>query len=281
MARKKNLERAIVLGLILSTGVYGSAWAEPIEAVNNENSSEYTSVILDTSIEINDGDNGNIVLDNAAKHTVSITANGEKSNISLKGENTAIWVADDILAGTTVALKADGDIIIDADNGIQANAKAREDENVSQINLTAKNNKITANNIGIYSTGGVDVLLNAESNEIISKGEYGIQATQSSDGKLNLIATNGNNTVKAENGTAIRANGEKVITLDASGNNIVIGGIYGIENTETNQFIKTHNKIYTDLDAVNNIIYGTDTAIKSDGLGITDIKADQNNNIGF
>ena len=28
MARKKNLERAIVLGLILSTGVYGSAWAE-------------------------------------------------------------------------------------------------------------------------------------------------------------------------------------------------------------------------------------------------------------
>ncbi|MDM8110584.1 autotransporter outer membrane beta-barrel domain-containing protein [Phascolarctobacterium faecium] len=281
MARKKNLERAIVLGLILSTGVYGSAWAEPIEAVNNENSSEYTSVILDTSIEINDGDNGNIVLDNAAKHTVSITANGEKSNISLKGENTAIWVADDILAGTTVALKADGDIIIDADNGIQANAKAREDENVSQINLTAKHNKITANNIGIYSTGGVDVLLNAESNEIISKGEYGIQATQSSDGKLNLIATNGNNTVKAENGTAIRANGEKVITLDASGNNIVIGGIYGIENTETNQFIKTHNKIYTDLDAVNNIIYGTDTAIKSDGLGITDIKADQNNNIGF
>ena len=28
MKRSKNLERAIVLGLILSTGVYGSAWAE-------------------------------------------------------------------------------------------------------------------------------------------------------------------------------------------------------------------------------------------------------------
>lgn len=28
MKRRKNLERAIVLGLILSTGVYGSAWAE-------------------------------------------------------------------------------------------------------------------------------------------------------------------------------------------------------------------------------------------------------------
>lgn len=30
MKRRKNLERAIVLGLILSTGLYGSAWAEPI-----------------------------------------------------------------------------------------------------------------------------------------------------------------------------------------------------------------------------------------------------------
>lgn len=28
MKGKKNLERAIILGLILSTGVYGSAWAE-------------------------------------------------------------------------------------------------------------------------------------------------------------------------------------------------------------------------------------------------------------
>lgn len=280
MKGKKNLERAIILGLILSTGVYGTALAEPIEAVDNENSSEYTSVILDTSIEINDGDNGNIVLDNAAKHTVSITANGEKSNISLKGENTAIWVADDILAGTTVTLKADGDIIIDADNGIQANAKAREDENVSQINLTAKNNKITANKIGIYSTGGVDVLLNAESNEIISKGEYGIQATQSSDGYLTLTATNGDNIVKAENGTAIRANGEKVISLNATGNNIVIGGVYGVQNTQTNELVKNNDKIYTDIDGLNNVIYGGDTAAISDGAGITDINATENNTIG-
>lgn len=280
MKGKKNLERAIILGLILSTGVYGTALAEPIEAVDNENSSEYTSVILDTSIEINDGDNGNIVLDNAAKHTVSITANGEKSNISLKGENTAIWVADDILAGTTVTLKADGDIIIDADNGIQANAKAREDENVSQINLTEKNNKITANKIGIYSTGGVDVLLNAESNEIISKGEYGIQATQSSDGYLTLTATNGDNIVKAENGTAIRANGEKVISLNATGNNIVIGGVYGVQNTQTNELVKNNDKIYTDIDGLNNVIYGGDTAVISDGAGITDINATENNTIG-
>lgn len=44
MARKKNLERAIVLGLILSTGVYGSAWAaESIESITDNNAEAYQS----------------------------------------------------------------------------------------------------------------------------------------------------------------------------------------------------------------------------------------------
>ena len=37
MARKKNLERAIILGLILSTGVYGSAWAAEVTTGDFEN----------------------------------------------------------------------------------------------------------------------------------------------------------------------------------------------------------------------------------------------------
>ena len=281
MKRRKNLEWAIVLGLLLSTSVYGSAWAEPIGSIDNNNSNEYTDVVKDTSVEIVDGSSGNIVLDNSEQHTVSITTNEEGSNISLKGDGTAIWVADDIAAGTTVTLNASGDIIIDAKNGIQANAKDREENNKSKISLTSKQNKITASDVGIYSTGGVDVLLVAESNEIISTGDYGIQATESSDGELTLIATNGDNKVTAENGTAIRANGQKVIKLEAEkGDNVIIGGEYGIENTQTNNFEKIPEKIYTDLDAVNNIIYGANSAINSDGAGITDITATANNIIG-
>lgn len=285
MKGKKNLERAIVLGLILSTGVYGSAWAATVNPIQNSNYNNAgnpfsESVIVNANTDGEKDSIGNIVWRDENNYNVIISTNN--GNIEFKeNSGSGILLADGIKTGTTVTINASGEISINAGYGIQGNAKDREDGNVSKISLTAKNNKITTSNIGIYSTGGVDVLLNAERNEIISDGKYGIQATESSDGYLTLTATNGNNTVKAENGTAIRANGEKVITLDASGNNIVIGGIYGIENTETNQFIKTHNKIYTDLDAVNNIIYGTDTAIKSDGLGITDIKADQNNNIGF
>ena len=32
--KKKNLEKAIILGLILSTGVYGTAWAEDYDVDN-------------------------------------------------------------------------------------------------------------------------------------------------------------------------------------------------------------------------------------------------------
>lgn len=40
MARKKNLERAIILGLILSTGVYGSAWAAEVTTGDFENAAK-------------------------------------------------------------------------------------------------------------------------------------------------------------------------------------------------------------------------------------------------
>lgn len=285
MARKKNLERAIVLGLILSTGVYGSAWGAEVGPIQNDsfdnNATQYSEDVNVAANTIGEADGiGNIILRDDGQYTVSIeTTSG---NITFeKNTGSGILLADGITTGTTVELNASGEIIINAGYGIQANAKDRITDNISTIELKANKNTINASSIGIYSTGGVDVLLNAKSNEIISDGDYGIQATESSDGKLTLIAINGNNTVKAENGTAIRANGEKVITLDASGNNIVIGGIYGIQNTQTDDEIKTNDKIYTDLDAENNIIYGANTAIKSDGVGITDIKADQNNNIGF
>lgn len=52
MSKKKNLERAIVLGLILSTGVYGNAWAETIE--NFKNTADNNSNIVvkaDTTVD--------------------------------------------------------------------------------------------------------------------------------------------------------------------------------------------------------------------------------------
>lgn len=277
MARKKNLERAIILGLILSTGVYGSAWAQDINAIEDsgDNSVNVTENYAD-NIVIADGNDGNIVLDGNTLNNVSINAKGDGHNISLVSDGAGIWLAENVQSGTNVSLTADGNVIINAKNGIRANSISGN----STISLFSKNNSISASDIGIYSTGKVDVLLTGENNKIISTGDYAIQATESSDGYLTLTATNGDNIVKAENGTAIRANGEKVISLNATGNNIVIGGVYGVQNTQTNELVKNNDKIYTDIDGLNNVIYGGDTAVISDGAGITDINATENNTIG-
>lgn len=63
MKCSKNLERAIVLGLILSTGVCGSAWAE-----------EYTSI------------------DDSGKWIGIMDKNGQGASISSSGEFSSINV---------------------------------------------------------------------------------------------------------------------------------------------------------------------------------------------
>ena len=50
MSKKKNLERAIVLGLILSTGICGSAWAERIDEFKNRVSNGVIPVNEDTIV---------------------------------------------------------------------------------------------------------------------------------------------------------------------------------------------------------------------------------------
>ena len=50
MSKKKNLERAIVLGLILSTGICGSAWAERIDEFKNRVSNGVITVDEDTIV---------------------------------------------------------------------------------------------------------------------------------------------------------------------------------------------------------------------------------------
>ena len=50
MMRRKNLERAIVLGLLLSTGVYGNAWAESIEEFKEGAVDSVITVTEDTTV---------------------------------------------------------------------------------------------------------------------------------------------------------------------------------------------------------------------------------------
>lgn len=55
MARKKNLERAIVLGLILSTSIYGSVSAATINVANFVSGKTGTISVTEDTIVTGDG----------------------------------------------------------------------------------------------------------------------------------------------------------------------------------------------------------------------------------
>ncbi len=302
MARKKNLERAIVLGLILSTGVYGNAWAaENIEPITDNNAEVYQSYSKNNDIIINDGDEGNIVLKHD-EHNISIEANEKSddslSNITLMGDGTGVWLTEEVAAGTKVSLDASGDIIIDAQNGIQGNASARDENNVSTITLNAQNNRITATETAVYGLGKVDIELTADKDNVIvtTGNDYAVRTDANSAGILNITAQDGNNIIMAEKGTAIRANGNKVVTIKANdkdnedaeenGNNIIIGKVNGIQHNEEGDvgegetLVKDANTKYVIIEGKNNVVYGGENGILSDGTGIVYITATENNTIG-
>ena len=297
MARKKNLERAIVLGLILSTGVYGSAWATNVPAISNS-SRDYDvkdNVIVEanTTSDTEDGI-GNIILRDKGQYTVSIKTTG--GNIEFEKNNgTGILLADRIATGTKVALNASGDIIINAQNGIRGNASARDENNVSTITLNAQNNRITATETAVYGLGKVDIELTADKDNVIvtTGNDYAVKTDANSAGILNITAQDGNNIIMAEKGTAIRANGNKVITIKANnkdneenGNNIIIGGENGIQHNEEGKdadgqtIVKDANTKYVIIEGKNNVVYGGENGILSDGTGIVKVTANESNTIG-
>lgn len=301
MKEKKNLERAIVLGLILSTGVYGSAWAAevgPIHNANYNNDSNHGSP-YNEDVNVTSDNIGNIILEDDGQYTVTITTTGEGNDINLTTDGVGIQLADKIEAGTKVTLSADGDIIINAKkDGIQGNASARDENNVSTITLNAQNNRITATETAVYGLGKVDIELTADKDNVIvaTGNDYAVKTDANSAGILNITAQDGNNIIMAEKGTAIRANGNKVITIKASnkdneddednGNNIIIGKVNGIQHNEEGDvgegetLVKDANTKYVIIEGKNNVVYGGENGILSDGTGIVYITATENNTIG-
>lgn len=79
MQKRKNLERAVVLGLILSTGIYGGAWAE--QQMN--------------SIHRQGVESGLIKVDD---EEVRIT----NSNSGTEGEKYGIWGSAGLIQGVNI-----------------------------------------------------------------------------------------------------------------------------------------------------------------------------------
>lgn len=196
MKCKRNLERAIVLGLILSTGVYGSAWAEYTqlpdyghwEGIMNKNgegvtikkSGKFNSINVNATGVKDDYDNSSF-MDILGDTTTALLIDGQKVSVT-NGEviikNTAQNTADTqetIDNNNALYVTNDGEFKVDAGNN-----------NVYIIAVDGFEKRSAA--ITVNSGGKVDI---AGSNvQIIGNIDFLDDATTSGTAKITLNSNN-------------------------------------------------------------------------------------------
>lgn len=297
MKRKKNLERAIVLGLILSTGVYGTAWAEELGAVDaTKNDKEYitnTTYTITTTGNtngINVGSAHSVVIgseQNNKVNTVTINAAGSALASRTGGGTVTINANDEIVitgnstyagalsagyAGTQYLFNS-SNVSIKGNNGgaIVIGSSSATDAKIKIIATGNDETKIDdiVNNITSSAASGTVNLAAGELNITAEKGSnyiestagsgYGIKTSNTS--VVNITADNGKNIVSSK-GNAIEAQGNRV-TLTALSNEITSNnrGVYAYKNDGTYVEIKS---VGTNANSYNKV-YGMFTGLYAGG----------------
>ena len=248
MKRRKNLERAIVLGLLLSTSVYGSAWAE--EEINETITAPLNPDTYQQDVIIDTGDNSAIEIDD---DSISITTEDPVENETGKIELNSNKYGIRLDGNGSVTLTAVGD-------------------NVITVTANSTNSEI-GDGINVTENAGGTITLNGANNTITVIGEHsdGIYTAEGSKTNINLIATSGNNTISAtNNGIDHRGNG--TITLKAENGSNIIETING-------DGIRVEGPGTVVFNAQNNTINVGDNGIQVEGGGIVNVNADNTNSI--
>ena len=284
MKGKKNLERAIVLGLILSTGVYGSAWAESIRDsiinsdvnINIDNDNPTQAAVIQEKKE-------DIILstdsiDEQYQHDITINSEGSgihikkntKGSVVLTAKDNTIKFGSGESEGHGITIEGSGYVKITANgnNIIQSN----EDSNGDGINLSKD----------IF--GELVVLTAGYSNKIKVSGNNsnGIYTDTNSKKSILLTAyaedngTSSGNIIEAEN-NGIDHRGNNSIRLSV-GNNGKFTGINKI-TAERGDGVRTDKGSgNVTLEAGSNEINSGDNGIQSDGRGTITLTAYVGNN---
>ncbi len=194
MKCSKNLERAIVLGLILSTGVCGSAWAKEVDNCIND----YIELTVNDSTwigKMNDNGEGAKISSSGEFSSINVYTNGvaeEYNNSSILGETTtAFLIGDD---GIKVDVTVNGPVSI-------------VNEAVNEEN---KNQQTIDNNNALYVRSGSIFTINGSDNQVYIKAIDGAEERSSAisvreNSTVNILGNNvqivGNIDFIAKNGT--------------------------------------------------------------------------------
>lgn len=241
MGRKKNLERAIVLGLILSTGVYGSAWAAEVTTGNFENAAKVT--IEGISV---DGNNYTVSKDT----TINGNTTGSALNWSWLGnkvitvENNANLTFNGIQLNNST-IKGNGNVTVENDNGGLA-VFVGGDIQANSLTL----NTSTSDGIYLYEH---DLTIDVEHLTINSKDNGIIQETseKNEDGSFRPLTTPTNITINNTQSININSSGSWAVhnnsqagvlnniymRSDKAGSVINLMGLNGVSHTSSGETI--------------------------------------------
>lgn len=284
MKGKKNLERAIILGLILSTGVYGNAWAASIRDsiinsdvnINIDNDNPTQAAVIQEKKE-------DIILstdsiDEQYQHDITINSEGSGIHIKKNTEGSVVLTAKDNTIkfgsgeseGHGITIEGSGYVKITANgnNIIQSN----EDSNGDGINLSKD------------SYGELVVLTAGNSNKIKVSGNNSDGIYTDTDSQKSILLTayaedngtiSGNIIEAGNNGIDHRGNNSIRLSVGKNGEFTGINKI----TAERGDGVRTDKGIGdVTLEAGSNEINSGDNGIQSDGKGTIDIKAYTKNN---
>ena len=289
MMRRKNLERAVILGLLLSTSVYGSAWADKTYTISDFRN-------LGTEISVNE---------NTTVEGTGTSIGGDEVNNTIVGK--VITVGDGVvlnlnnLAGNHMNIKGNGDINITLEHNAGANGgaiymngditanKLSIDTSATSatkgiytyggdVNIDVNELSIKANSHGIFTTGDAtsDVIINDTQKVIIeTNGAHGIvnSGNTSHVNNISIKSDKENSLVDIFSHTAGVSNnnsGGGVIDLKADTVKVVTDNLYAVRGD--------HGDIM--LNAKNNIVTGGTSGVHA-GKGNITVTALENNIIGI
>ena len=238
MKRRKNLERAVVLGLLLSTSVYGSAWALITGDITVSDSGEeyYGDRIItgDTTAWAVDEAGIKIMTDGFfGEHDVNYIANFDRLRIDIEHDTNPLLGGNAFIAGIrTDADKKIANLTVNSTGLVEIKVASQnnyavagvwaQSEDTININSTKGDVVIAAN-----KTNGTNLSYDAKSSDEANKlhAVYGINVSQNPNSApqngatVNITANDGSISVSA-NSTSTDLKGEHIYAAANDNGNV-------------------------------------------------------------
>lgn len=235
MARKKNLERAVVLGLLLSTSVYSSAWAWISDSIerSDSGSKDFENHVISGDSTIFSTDESGIKLmtsDGGSENDVNYTLNFDSLKIDIVHKNNPLNNKGYIAGIRTDSYNKNANLTINSNDFID-------------VKVTSRNNYAV---VGVWAQSGDTIKLDSASDiKITAIKESGINKSYSDalvkDEDETLHAVYGlnvsNNPKKGEsNGGSIslQSDGSIYVTAESKSQELNNSYIYAIGNDNGN-----------------------------------------------